>query len=119
MAGEWHAEDPGGDLRRELDEARSECARLGEENARLRQMLGLSSDAGGPALAEPTPTLFPAAQPLPAIDARSPTEQKIALFRTVFRGREDVYPVLWVSERTRKKGYSPACRQTGAPGHTD
>ncbi len=119
MAGEWHAEDPGGDLRRELDEARSECARLGEENARLRQMLGLSSDAGGPALAEPTPTLFPAAQPLPAIDARSPTEQKIALFRTLFRGREDVYPVLWVSERTGKKGYSPACRQTGALGHTE
>jgi superfamily II DNA or RNA helicase len=119
MAEQWHTKDSAAELRRELDEARRECARLREENARLRQMLGLSSDAGGPALAEPAPTLFPAAQPLRAIDARSPTEQKIALFRTLFRGREDVYPVLWVSERTGKKGYSPACRQTGAPGHPD
>ncbi len=116
MAGQSHPEGSAADLRRELDEARRECAQLREENARLRQMLGLSSDAGAPALAEPAPTLFPAAQPLPAIDARSPTEQKIALFRTLFRGREDVYPVLWVSERTGKKGYSPACRPSGGPG---
>ena len=37
-------------------------------------------------------------------------EEKIALFRKLFRGRDDVYPKLWMSNKTGKKGYSPACR---------
>jgi len=36
-------------------------------------------------------------------------EKKITLFRNLFRGREDVYPKLWISTKTGKKGYSPAC----------
>lgn len=39
----------------------------------------------------------------------SPPESKIALFRTLFRGREDVYPRRFESRRTGKSGYSPAC----------
>ncbi|MFD1243820.1 TOTE conflict system archaeo-eukaryotic primase domain-containing protein [Paralysiella testudinis] len=35
-------------------------------------------------------------------------EAKIALFRQLFRGREDVYPLRWQS-RQDKAGYSPAC----------
>ena len=31
------------------------------------------------------------------------------MFRTLFRGRDDVYAVFWFNERTGKKGYSPAC----------
>ena len=38
----------------------------------------------------------------------SPTE-KIALFRRLFRGRTDVYPVRWESKTTGKSGYVPAC----------
>ena len=38
-----------------------------------------------------------------------PAKEKIKLFRTLFRGREDVYAVFWFNERTGKKGYSPAC----------
>ncbi|MGC2062342.1 MAG: hypothetical protein WA610_05140 [Thermodesulfovibrionales bacterium] len=34
---------------------------------------------------------------------------KITLFRSLFRGREDVYPKLWVSKKTGAKGYSPVC----------
>jgi superfamily II DNA or RNA helicase len=36
-------------------------------------------------------------------------EEKIALFRSLFRGRVDVYPRLWVSRKTSKKGFSPVC----------
>ena len=36
-------------------------------------------------------------------------EQKLALFRSLFRGREDVYPKLWVNTRDGRKGYAPAC----------
>ena len=35
-------------------------------------------------------------------------EEKIALFRSLFRGREDTYPVRWENSKTGKSGYSPA-----------
>lgn len=34
---------------------------------------------------------------------------KIALFRSLFRGREDVYPRRFESRRTGRSGYQPAC----------
>ena len=40
----------------------------------------------------------------------STQEQKIALFRSLFRGREDVYPRRFESKRTGKSGYQPDCR---------
>ncbi len=39
----------------------------------------------------------------------SPPEAKIALFRSLFRGRDDVYPRRFESRRTGKSGYQPAC----------
>jgi len=33
----------------------------------------------------------------------------VALFRRLFRGRIDAYPVRWVSKASGKSGYSPAC----------
>jgi superfamily II DNA or RNA helicase/very-short-patch-repair endonuclease len=44
-----------------------------------------------------------------AVDNSSPPEAKIALFRALFRGREEVYPRRFESRRTGKSGYSPAC----------
>lgn len=46
--------------------------------------------------------------------ARS-SQQKLALFRSLFRGREDLFPKLWTS-RAGKKGYSPACTNDWASG---
>ncbi len=37
------------------------------------------------------------------------TGEKVALFRRLFRGRTDVYPIRWESKTTAKSGYSPAC----------
>jgi hypothetical protein len=37
------------------------------------------------------------------------TDDKIALFRRLFRGRSDVYPIRWESKSTGKSGYAPAC----------
>ncbi len=39
----------------------------------------------------------------------SEPEAKIALFRSLFRGREDVYPVRFESHKTGRSGYAPAC----------
>jgi superfamily II DNA or RNA helicase len=37
------------------------------------------------------------------------TDEKVALFRRLFQGRSDVYPVRWESQKTGKSGYAPAC----------
>ena len=38
------------------------------------------------------------------------TAQKINLFRSLFRGRNDAYARLWISKKTGKSGYSPVCK---------
>lgn len=43
------------------------------------------------------------------VHARSPSEEKVALFRSLFRGREDVYPRRFVSKKTGLPGYAPVC----------
>jgi hypothetical protein len=52
------------------------------------------------------PPAKPAIEPEPS---RLSTGEKVALFRRLFRGRTDVYPVRWESKTTGKAGYSPAC----------
>ncbi len=47
------------------------------------------------------------AEPSITCTTRTPQE-KVSLFRSLFRGREDLFPKLWTS-RAGKKGYSPAC----------
>jgi len=43
------------------------------------------------------------------VNHHSSVESKIALFRSLFRGRDDVYPRRFESRRTGKSGYQPAC----------
>ena len=46
----------------------------------------------------------------------SPPEQKIALFRSLFRGREEVYPRRFESRSSGKSGYSPVCANEWVTG---
>jgi superfamily II DNA or RNA helicase len=61
-----------------------------------------------------------AASQLPAPAGRvtmtSPTNEKIALFRSLFRGREEVFPHRWDNPKTGKSGYSPVCRNEWVRG---
>ena len=41
--------------------------------------------------------------------APSTALEKVALFRSLFRGRDDIYPRFWTNARTGRKGYAPAC----------
>ncbi len=50
------------------------------------------------------------------VDRLSCPESKIALFRSLFRGREDVYARRFESRKTGKSGYQPACANEWAPG---
>ena len=43
------------------------------------------------------------------VDRTSSSQAKIALFRSLFRGRDDVYPRRFESRKTGKSGYAPAC----------
>src|SRR5277367_6595497 len=43
------------------------------------------------------------------IHMHSTGEMKIALFRRLFMGRADVFPVRWENAKTARSGYSPAC----------
>jgi len=47
--------------------------------------------------------------PAAPVTAKSSTVKKVELFRSLFRGREDIYPKLWISKKTGAVGYSPVC----------
>lgn len=89
-------------------------AELERENAQLRGMLGLSQkEEASPANETPAQK---AVQPIVKINKYSPPQEKIALFRSLFRGREDVFARRWQSAKTGKSGYSPACGNEWKPG---
>ena len=46
----------------------------------------------------------------------SSEDDKIALFRSLFRGREDVYPRRFESAKTGRSGYQPACQNEWVRG---
>jgi superfamily II DNA or RNA helicase len=97
------------ELKRQLKEALSESVRLRAENIRLKKQLGQ------PLEETPSPLKITFADPpIPyssseiTVTNNSPPEAKVALFRSLFRGREDVYPVRW-ERKDGRSGYSPAC----------
>jgi hypothetical protein len=79
-----------------------EIAALQAENARLIALL----ESNGIEWRPPQPVVVVAREPEPS---RLSTGEKVALFRRLFRGRTDVYPVRWESKTSGKSGYAPAC----------
>ena len=51
------------------------------------------------------------------LDTSSPESPagKIALFRSLFRGRLDVFPKLWRNVKKQREGYAPACANEWVP----
>lgn len=103
------------DLQFQLDAALAESAQLRAENSRLKTLLGLAeTEAVSPAESLPheqevPESIVPQQGNLFTVTNRSSTEEKIALFRSLFRGREDVYAVRWEG-KSGSSGYSPSCR---------
>lgn len=81
----------------------TEVARLRKENLALKALLATH---GIPLPGEPAQGVAP--QRPPRSDVLSPDE-KVGLFRRLFRGRDDVFPVRWESQQSGKTGYSPTC----------
>jgi len=82
---------------------RDHSLELKAENARLIALL----DANGIQWRAQLEHVVPHASAPESL--RFSTDEKVALFRRLFRGRTDVYPIRWESKTTAKSGYSPAC----------
>src|SRR4029078_6578887 len=92
------------DLAAEIEKAESDLAALGQAReqalARLAALCTVCSTAGAP------PQLrLPIANGAPA--PRTGAE-KIRLFRSLFRGRTDVFPKRWENAKQERRGYAPA-----------
>jgi hypothetical protein len=90
-----------------LAEVLAECDRLREENRQLRQRFGLP--AVEPEIPFPNDVITSEATEA-TVTSKSTPNNKVKLFRDLFRGREDVYAVRWEGHNG-KAGYSPAYRR--------
>lgn len=90
----------------------TECAKLRSENEKLRALIEQHEvrDTAAASAYGPAPSTAEA-----SVRHDSHTADKVALFRALFRGREDVYPIRWES-KTGRAGYSPACNNEWLPG---
>jgi len=89
-------------------------ARLVAEQAETRNRLAALCSEWAAIGAEPEIRVHlaqPARVPIPETPAT-----KVKLFRSLFRGREDIFPTRFVSKKTGKAGYAPACRNKFVPG---
>ena len=106
-------------LQDELVAARAEIARLKQENDRFRMDRPEAATASVHR-SQRAPKLFPSTEePLVGVDGRSPPQDKVRLFRSLFAGRADVYAQRWENQLKNKSGWSPVKldvrRPQGAP----
>ena len=88
-----------------VESAPDELIRLRQENVRLRRLLaehGISTPAANASYEEPSRVPVQPGRRAAADKAN----QRIALFRSLFRGRDDVYAVRWEQPNGRT-GYAP------------
>lgn len=92
----------------------SRIVELEAENSRLRSLLGLDLPERSATVSAWEPRLLelPATRggALSEISHTSPPEHKVALFRSLLVGREDIYALRWENSRTGKSGWGPAVK---------
>jgi superfamily II DNA or RNA helicase len=95
------------DLRQELAREQARLAELERARDEIRAKIdSLRSElAANP---DTTPLRCPAPAPAKCNAPNTPSG-KVQLFRSLFRGRTDVFPTRFVSKKTGNPGYAPAC----------
>jgi hypothetical protein len=91
----------------EIASIRCRLAELAAERARLEARL------------QELQTAEPAPMPVyvqDGVTATWPAAAKVALFRALFAGRADVFPVRWENAKAGRAGYAPACANEWIPG---
>jgi superfamily II DNA or RNA helicase len=95
------------DLQKRLAELDRERADIGAALEQLKRQVAASE-------VQPT-TTSQMARGVASPAVLSNTE-KIALFRSLFRGRDDIFPHRWENSKTGKSGYAPACHNEWVRG---
>lgn len=96
------------DLTAEIEREEANLARLEADLSRTRSRLSAlrrektSLVGSGPPIRVRLPGCLP--RPVPVT-----SEDKVRLFRELFRGRGDLFPTRFESRKTGKRGYAPAC----------
>ena len=96
---------------KEIATIQERLKRLEAERSKLESRLAELQTMSVPEEAEP--------QTQGLVTNHSGVSKKIALFRSLFLGREDVFPKRWQNARTGKAGYAPACGNEWKPGICD
>ncbi len=102
-------------LKRKLQDALTEIDQLRQKNEQLRQTV---KKPHPPAVIQHNIQVHQPRTDSSQVHQQSPVNEKISLFRTLFRGREDVYPKRWES-RNNNSGYSPVCSNEWNPTYCD
>lgn len=98
------------DIDREIAALKDRLTRLDRERSELSDRLNALEYARARDSTNQQPLLGA------RVTAASPTAEKIALFRSLFRGREEVFPRRWENPKSGKSGYSPVCRSEWVRG---
>lgn len=80
--------------------------RLLEENKRLKAELSLLKGETSLTIPEKSTS---STTPISTVNKHSSPQEKIQLFRSLFKGREDVFARRWYSKTLDKNGYQPVC----------
>ena len=84
--------------------------KLEEENSRLKTLLSKHGISYEESKQEPTPVVSKSENKDSAMQRLS-LQEKVKLFRSIFKGREDVFAKRWYSDVTKKSGYQPVCER--------
>lgn len=110
-------------IARRLRELEEENLLLEEENLRLRGLLAEHGIAFEGCVREGNLAALQSTQsPLSSQSSTSPQspqpahvdlslQEKVELFQSIFKGREDVFAKRWYSDATKKSGYQPVCER--------
>jgi superfamily II DNA or RNA helicase len=100
-------------IEQKIAEIETELANLDHHRSQLLKELALLRQQ---ILASNTPTQLTLHLQQTPVNNQSSQEEKIHLFRSLFRGREDVFPRRFENAKTGKSGYAPVCRNEWAAG---
>lgn len=94
------------DITTKLARLEARPSTLDAERAFIREQIAAARRqlAAVEAVTISVPKLHPSPTPTPTTHPA-----KVALFASLFRGREDVYPRFWTNERKGTKGWAPFC----------
>ncbi|MDR3576078.1 MAG: DEAD/DEAH box helicase family protein [Anaerolineaceae bacterium] len=101
------------DTEKKIAEIESELSNL---DHRRKELLSELAQLRGQSLQKNLPAQLPLHLQEVSLNNQSSQEEKIHLFRSLFKGRQDVFPRRFENKKTGKSGYTPVYRNEDTPG---